>query len=318
MELTTLKRLLIRLKVPPETINETSDGGGLTCQCPLAKWTHKKGCDRRPSFWAAGGPIPACSCFSCETKGTIKDLLRTYGKLSGDYVRFEDYAGKYDHIVVGETFVEDKVEMQIPEELMEGFQDFRDFPEAEEYLGGSKGRALNLSVCDEFNVLFDAERNMVVFPIRGTHGKLVGACGRSLTDKRFHNYFHAKLAGTLGGANKLSEDPKAIIVVEGWIDLISATPWAKKFGADVVCTWTSRISAGQAAILSSWICPIVCGYDSDEAGNKGWRTFQSYWGNISGNRIRRMTLPDGCDMNDLLEHEFDIAYENSLSLAEAL
>lgn len=278
--------------------------------CPLAKWTHEKGCDSHPSMSIdlSANP-PTYICFTCKNKGRLSSLVGKYNQFSGSEVPVEKYFSKFEGLRPKETHKKaPQIAMPLPETLLENFLPYRECDLATRYL---KKRKISLAVADEFRLKYDPERGAVVFPIYGNQGKFLGAVGRyTQGDLRYHNYFHTKMAATLGGLDKVT-NPKRIFIAEGFFDLLSAYPWVSKLDGGVVCTWTSRMSAGQAALLMSYDATLYCVYDADEAGEGGWRSIKSYFGSISGNRIRRMVLPQGLDLNEITEGKFNTFYNES-------
>lgn len=304
MNVETLERLLRDLGIPQDLDHDATK---FQVSCPLAPWTHEKGTDNKPSMLVdIGEKMPRYHCFACKSHGWLSTLVKNYNKLANGRVPVNSYFSKFAHLRPG-VRRKRKVEpaMPLPEHLMNGLFDFTEYEDAIAYL---ESRDIDTNVAIEYNIKYDPERDMVVFPVYNARGQFMGAVGRSLQEKRFHNYFHFKTAATLGGIDKLKE-PKRIFVVEGWIDLLTAAPWVLEYDGGIVCTWTSRMSAGQAALLSSFDSTIYCLYDSDRAGEEGWQSIVSYFGSISGNRVRRMRLPEGYDVNDITQGEFDSYFE---------
>lgn len=304
----TVEKALSRLGVEID-IPEGEDK--IQISCPLAAWTHERGKDNHPSMRLdiSENP-PSFICFACKHHGNLAHLIGLYNKFSGKSIDSSEFISPYQGLRPREKKKEiPKGPMYLPESLLENFLPYAECDLAVRYL---KKRKISLDVADHFGLLYDPERGAVVFPIRSPDGRFLGAVGRYTEnkDKRYHNYFHAKLAATLGGYNLL-KNPTRIFVVEGFMDLLSAHPWVQEIDGGVVCTWTSRMSAGQAALLMSYDATIYCAYDADKAGEEGWKTIKSYFGSISGNRIRRLVLPQGFDINDLSKGEFFTFYEES-------
>lgn len=305
----TLKTFLHDLNVDLDYV--TYDGEfEFQCPCPLAPWTHERGTDNKPSLSISiESDPPLYYCFACKSKGRLTTLLKQYAEASGKILHSKRYFSQYASLRPRTKIKKVFKEMPLPTSLLENFFDYREFETAVQYL---ESRSIDLLVADEYQLKYDPDRDMIVFPIFNQQENFMGAVGRSISgEKRYHNYFNAKLAATLGGINKLKE-PKRIFIVEGFFDLLSCAPWVTKYSGGVVCTWKSDLSDGQAALLSSFDAVMCCAYDADKAGDRGWKSIRTFYGTLAGNLCRRIIFPDGQDVNDLCEEEFDECYQNSL------
>jgi len=73
MRLEHIKQFLETLGVP----NARQSGDNVVCSCPLARWTHQRGTDRRPSFSIkiTEKGLSLYNCFACGFHGTLLNLL---------------------------------------------------------------------------------------------------------------------------------------------------------------------------------------------------------------------------------------------------
>lgn len=281
------------------------------CPCPLAQWTHQKGTDNHPSLSISLEREPLYYCFACKSKGHLQSLLKHYCAYSGKFLHSTNYFSPYASLRPREQLKRKQhKEMPLPNTLLENFFDYRDFDDAVKYLRDT--RSIDLRVANSYQLKYDPDRDMIVFPIFNERNHFMGAVGRSISgEKKYHNYFNAKLSATLGGIDKL-KNPKRIFLVEGFFDLLACAPWVGKYEGGVVCTWKSDLSDGQAALLSSYDAVMCCAYDADEAGNRGWKSVRTFYGTLAGNLCRRIYLPDNHDVNEVTEEEFDESYRKSL------
>ena len=70
-----------------------------------------------------------------------------------------------------------------------------------------------------------------------------------------------------------------------------------------VCTWKSAVSKGQLTQLLGCGKILICGYDEDEAGNRGADNFIKQ-GEQNGVIIKRLPLPMNTDVGELTEMGF--------------
>jgi hypothetical protein len=71
-----------------ENIRRDDSCGWIMASCPLAKWLHEKGTDKKPSFGVkipdSPDGAPSFHCFTCEASGRLPRLLHDLVQLSGD------------------------------------------------------------------------------------------------------------------------------------------------------------------------------------------------------------------------------------------
>ena len=71
-----------------ENITNDEARGWVRASCPLARWKHESGQDRKPSFGIKipekDGEAPYFHCFTCETNGPLPKLLSILSQCSGD------------------------------------------------------------------------------------------------------------------------------------------------------------------------------------------------------------------------------------------
>lgn len=60
-----------------------TNGLQVSTSCPLAPWLHPGGKDSNPSFGVKAGDPSLFNCFSCQSKGTLRTLVREYERHSG-------------------------------------------------------------------------------------------------------------------------------------------------------------------------------------------------------------------------------------------
>lgn len=128
--------------------------------------------------------------------------------------------------------------------------------------------------------LYDKFKNRLMFPIFDVRGRVVAFGGRALASheelkaQRIPKYVNSpeNLIYTKGRhlyglnlAKKTSEKMKRILVVEGYMDVISP----HQVGiTNVVASLGTALTEGQGKLLRQYAEEVVLSYDSDEAGQK--------------------------------------------------
>lgn len=152
--------------------------------------------------------------------------------------------------------------------------------------------------------VYDAFRNRVMFPIWDKEGRAVGFGGRVLDDgePKYLNspetpiFNKRRLLFALHRAEKEIKERKQIILVEGYMDVISAH---NQGVTNVVASLGTAFTAEQARIMDRMADTAILAYDMDRAGrNATLRAFEVAKG--TGLHIRVASLPDGKDPDDYL------------------
>lgn len=183
----------------------------------------------------------------------------------------------------------------------------------------------------EKGFLYDKFKNRFMFPIFDIRGRLVAFGGRTLEsnevmkEKHIPKYVNSpeNLIYTRGKhlfglnlAKKTSEKMKRILVVEGYMDVI--TP--HQFGVtNVVASLGTALTEAQGRLLRQYAEEIVLSYDSDEAGQKaimrGLEIMQSL-----GVTAKVLQMEGAKDPDEYVlkygQAKFEKLIENSISLVE--
>jgi hypothetical protein len=235
-------------------------------RCPLAFKTHSKGTDTNPSFGISEDGF--FNCFSCGTKGKIVKLYKILEEFHGIDLSPRILEAKNLFKETVETILSKnkaKEDRLILNDNALIWPSAVEYSEAMEYLST---RRIDASVAKFWDIRYDENKRMVVLPIR-TLG-LNGAYGRSIEGRVHHNYFGCVTSDCLGGYDKLSDETRRLVILEGFFDVINAFPIARTNGFDCVCTFTSSCSDAQTELIMNTDKRVFCGYDCDPAGEKGW------------------------------------------------
>ena len=274
--------------IPQVNLNKTKlvdgrSGQWLMFPCPLASVTHSKGTDRNPSFGVSLGTQSFFHCFTCGYKGRFRSLLGIISDFFGlDLSTKITLADKLDRETVESILFkkQDTHERLILSEKALIWPSATTSLEAMEYLAS---RRINAETAKFWDLRFDEKNHNIVFPVR-TVG-LNGAVGRNVHQKRYHNYFGMETSDCLGGYDKLSDNRK-LILVEGFFDMVNIFPIVRKFGYDVVCSFTAKCSNVHKELILNTDKLLFVGYDQDAAGEKGYKEIQKSGMFRSLSRIR--------------------------------
>ena len=280
-------------------IVEGKKGSWLMFPCPLASITHQKGTDRHPSFGISLGQQSCFHCFTCGYKGRFRSLLRIISDFYGlDLKGSIDLADKLDRETVESILYQKRDEHQrlILSDKALIWPSVLTSLEGMEYLAS---RRINAEQAKFWDLRFDEKNQNVVFPVR-TIG-INGAVGRNVHKKKYHNYFGMDTSDCLGGYDKLSPDTKKLILVEGHFGMINIFPIARRFGYDVVCSFTAKCSDVQKELILNTDKRLFVGYDLDSAGTKGYAEIRDSGKFRSLSRIRWKDTTK--DLGDFTEQE---------------
>ena len=281
---------------------------GYLCRCPFAPKTHSKKFDRSPSL-VVWPEINRFVCYSCGQKGKIKELFLDLARLIPTELH-EQLANKWQdslyHITVKLKNETERETIYLNEEILEHFPPVQG--KGKDYL------LLNRGVAEEailhYNIRWDDRSKRVVFPLRDRAGRLLGLVGRNIEKKEHFKYF-CETTKTLGGEDKLQYE--RIVVVEGFMDLLRAWPWANELGLDIVCCWTATLSDTHINTLAKLDKYVYLMLDQDAAGNKGANKFAKVYPGLSTRLQWNFENEKGeiSDVGDFTEQQFRGFFECS-------
>lgn len=173
--------------------------------------------------------------------------------------------------------------------------------------------------------VYDRFRERVMFPIRDKRGRVIGFGGRVLGNDmpKYLNspetpVFHKgrQLYG-LYEALKNHPEPKRLLVVEGYMDVVALA----QYGVDyAVASLGTSTTAEHIQLLFRSTDNVICCYDGDRAGREAaWRALETALPYMNdGRQLRFMFLPDGEDPDTLVRKEGKAAFEARMEQAMPL
>ncbi len=211
------------------------DDEWLLDSCPMAKWTHKSKTDSSASFGLRLPPNeePYYHCFACHS-GSPEDLINRIqlyahndGTLKGRNLKAaRDILENADLSVVPLKDYESVTNVQVFEEwpqwFLNNFPAVQLYPVAVEYL---KARGITFEEMIKFDLRFDLDREMVVFPYRDAFGRLAGARGRCINPTHKVGHHDYKVNGRNNSKlvflnEQCMQTHSSVVLVEGQFDVV--------------------------------------------------------------------------------------------------
>jgi DNA primase len=172
---------------------------------------------------------------------------------------------------------------------------------------------------------YDRFRGRVMFPIQDRRGRVIGFGGRVIGDgtPKYLNspetpVFHkGKELYGLYEVLQAHREPKQILVVEGYMDVVALS----QYGVDyAVASLGTSTTGDHLQLLFRQTNTVVCCYDGDRAGREAaWRALENALGYLkSGNILKFLFLPDGEDPDSYIRQHGQEAFEQQIQQAEPL
>ena len=170
---------------------------------------------------------------------------------------------------------------------------------------------------------YDRMRNRIVFPIHDRRGRTIGFGGRALggdTPKYLNSpeteLFHKgrELYG-LYEARKHSKELQRLIVVEGYMDVVSLAQFGVK---NVVATLGTATTSDHLDKLFRIVPEVIFCFDGDRAGRQAaWRALENALPQMrEGRQIKFIFLPEGEDPDTIVRREGEQGFLQRLQKAE--
>src|SRR3954463_9087172 len=183
-----------------------------------------------------------------------------------------------------------------------------------------------LVAADDIPVPYDRFRDRVMFPITDLRGRVIAFGGRALEKDAPAKYLNSPETPLFHKgdnlynhqtARKATHDGSALVVVEGYVDVIAMV--TAGFAGSVAPLGTA-LTENQLALLWKMADePILC-FDGDRAGQKAaWRAADLALPHLKpGKSLRFALLPEGQDPDDLARSGGRGAIEDVLGAARGL
>lgn len=247
-------------------------------KCPLAKYTHEKNKDNRPSFGAriSNGESTYCNCFACGFRGSLLDLvnsLSSYTKKNyADIRKLIDEKDVNLELPEFENLKKIKVKKQILKNLpTKGYENiFISALKNKEAIRYLIKRKISKEAVKLLDLRFDEQESRILFPVKDREGNLFGFTGRSIYTNpiKIKDYLGLKKSKLLLGEH-LYQEGKPIILVEGLFALASLISRGILEKANVVASMGKSLDMSQVERLINLGESVFILYDPDKAGREG-------------------------------------------------
>lgn len=307
-------------KLGQDKFKYTSDW--VMTSCPLAKWTHSNGLDRKPSFGVHESKgISSVNCFGCQFTGGMISLIhevKHHVLESGEECNI-DFDELVDFVLLAEesegdsALATDTVVIQpvVPKDLMACLGIRHKYIE---------DRGISSDTARKWNLGWSASEQRVLFPIYGTdYDRPVGIAGRTVigADPKWKNYPEKfKKSDHLYGEHFVADGKEVLIVVEGQVDVVIVSQaldlagLSDKFGC--VGLMGSKASVEQRNKLLAFGGEIVCMLDNDHSGKIG--TKELIYGGKTANGILDRTLVSRVVWEDTMNDAGELLTEQIIAL----
>jgi DNA primase len=254
--------------------------------CPFAKYKHAKGTDSHPSM-SIDLETGVYRCFTCKQCGDLWEIMAFFS----DWKSCHELLNLFDDSVSSrltrscDAYEEREVKKKEIDmtPLKKWFMEqSTDKAKIIKYLSEKRGFTnikILTEIIDLFRIRYSETDKRILIPLEGSRGKFIGLVGRSIESDegvKYKNYWGTKTTQTFLDGAWLDDIilPNKIIIVEGPLDFLKTVYNLMLLDlyeeVHVVCTFTSKCSAWHFQQLEDWNLPILCFYDSDMEGNKGW------------------------------------------------
>lgn len=271
-------------------------GSYISVTCPH----HSDGLEKKNSCGVYVGDKDAeygsFNCFTCGEHGSFVHFVALCLNSS------ENYAANWLISHYGEKSTERTIELEpivlnkqtkqtfLDEDLLKSFQSYHPYMDK---------RKLSKKVVEAFKIKYDPKSECLVFPVWDEQGRLVMLTRRSVNNKSF--YIDKDKEKPVYLMNVIRDKGiREIAVAESQINALSLWNW----DIPAVATFGCNITQKQMDVFNrSNLQHIYLCFDGDAAGRKGTNKFIE--------QIRKdifvdvIILPNGKDVNDLSEEEFN-------------
>lgn len=276
--------------------------------CPI----HNGGQERKPSCGITTvrkGTMEAgmVHCFSCGYTATIEEMIsNVFGY--NDFGRFGTNWLIKNFLTVN---VENRKELDLNLSRGQGKQEVK-----QEYVKESEldkyryyhpymyGRGLTDELIEKYDIGFDKDFELkgkknpsITFPIKDETGKVKYIARRSVHTKLFH--LLEGIDKPLYGLYELPEGAEVVMVCESVFDALTAV----KYGTNAIALLGTGAANQIEEMKKLKARKLILALDPDEAGRRGTARIRK---GLKGYKIlTELAIPEGKDLNDLTEEEFN-------------
>lgn len=270
-------------------------GDSIAVTCPV----HSEGKEKRPScFINVNSDVIDYGhyhCFVCSSSGRFPKFVGECFDRSeewGENWLIANYASDFieQGLILPEIDLRKKEEAYLDESVLNNLESYHSYMDQ---------RKLNPEICKRFDIKYDPELKMIVFPVRDINNKLKFLTRRSVEGKKFLIDKGADKSAIYLLNEVVRKNIKTVVVVEAQISALTLWGW----GIPAVAMFGAGTSEEQMnALNNTGIRHYILCYDNDAAGKKGAGRFMKYVNNDVF--VDELEMPLGKDPNDMTESEF--------------
>lgn len=230
-----------------------------------------------------------------------------------------------------EQHVEYILKRQIPANMVRTFGlgaslNYTDLPKYLLAKGYTKQELLDSGTVNETQGrLTDAQGGRLIFPIINSYGEVIAFGGRILKKSDFGKYVNTRDTIVFTKRNNLyninlvkklkrAQTVKSIIIVEGYLDVISLYSAGFK---NVVASMGTSLTQEQARMIKRYADSVYISYDGDAAGQKANLRGMDILKD-EGLNVKVVPLPKGLDPDDVIKQLGAEGYQKCLDAAMPL
>lgn len=281
--------------------------------CPLAEWQHASGHDYKPSFAVSVEEGRSwCKCFGCGFSGSMRDLINAsekYGGVTPDEAIELRYLVAMEEAKHYQILKRDGIRPGLPQYLEEALN--KNHPYWDK-------RGFDDSIRAEWGLGYSPEENRALIPFFDLGGTLVGAVGRAIGDE--HPKYRVFPEGFdrssfLFGEHRVTGEETALLLVEGYLDAVSASRYLPP-GFGVVALGSASPSDQQIRRLVMLSNEVILGLDNDKAGILGTMKARRLIGHRA--KLSQITYEGAKDADESGERIHEFVAERTPLMVDAL
>lgn len=266
--------------------------------CPY----HKDGKERNPSCMVftktddENVQYGFCHCWSCGYKKPLPEFINDCFDEEGDFGQ-EWLLERCETAFLSEVRYLPEIILDKKDCVQTQYMDEKDLDKYAYYHDYMWQRKLSKKVVDLFEVGYDKDQDMLVFPVRDDRGRLLWVTKRSVKTKKFLIPDDTKKPVYLLYYIK-QHNIKRVAVMESQINALTAWSW----GIPAIALFGTGSKKNYEDLKKSGIRVYDLYFDGDDAGRAGCQRFLK---NMPEDVIINVYhLPEGKDVNDLSYEEF--------------
>lgn len=266
--------------------------------CPF----HKGGQEKKPSCGIKlvsdnKGSVGTVHCFSC---GVTTNLSLMMQELLGDLYNENEIESLFNlkTLMAHEYIVQQQVTPKfiLPHKSDVTKATIRAYETYHPYL---KQRRISEEVAEIYDIGYDSYNNHITFPLRDSKGVYIGIGRRSIDKKRY--MYPEGMIKPVYGVYELPMFVRYLWICEGPFNIWSLKGWNKT----AVALLGTGTETQYKQLLDIQCDGYVLALDPDDAGRHGTYKLAEYLIHNGRKNINVTLLPEGKDINDLTQEQFE-------------